>query len=67
MRLACTRHYTFLILHECRHACTRKIDDVETLVQRTCVRTTLMHQVCVHVRRVHAKAGLRAPWHVYES
>ena len=44
-----TQHCTFLILHACGHACTRKIDNVETLVQRARVHTRRMHQACVHV------------------
>ena len=45
-----------------------KIDDVETLVQRTCgVRTRHEHQAHMHVRCIHAKACLRAPWRVYEA
>ena len=64
--MACTRHDTFFILHACRHACARKIDDVETLVQSTHVRTRRVAEACVHVRYVHAKSGLRAPWRVYE-
>ena len=57
----------FLILHACRHPCTHKIDEVETLVQITRVRTRHVHQASVHVRCMHAKAGLRAPWSVYKS
>ena len=69
--MACTQH-KFLILQACRHACTHKIDDIETLVQRTRVRTRGVHQAHVrqthvHVRCVHAKAGLHAPWRIYES
>ena len=54
--------YTFFI----SHACAGKIDDVETLVQSTCVRTRRVAEARVHVRYVHAKSGLRAPWRVYE-
>ena len=64
--MACTRHDTFFILHVCRHACARKIDDVETLLQSTCVRTRRVAEARVHVRYVHAKSGLHAPWRVYE-
>ena len=64
--MACTRHDTFFILHACRHACARKIDDVETLVQSTRVRTRCVAEARVHVRYVHAKSSLRAPWRVYE-
>ena len=49
-----------------RHACARKIDDIETLVQSTCVSTRRVAEARAHVRYVHAKSGLRAPWHVYE-
>ena len=62
MRVACTRHHMFFILH----ACARKIDDVETLVQSTVVCTRRVAEARVHVRYVHAKSGLRAPWRVYE-
>ena len=64
--MACTQHHTFFILHACRHACARKIDDVETLVQSTHVRTRCVAEAHVHVRYVHAKSGLHVPWHVYE-
>ena len=64
--MACTQHDTFFISHGCRHVCARKIDDVETLVQSTCVRTRRVAEARVHVRYVHAKSGLRAPWRVYE-
>ena len=59
-----TRH----VFHfaRCRHACACKIDDVETLVQSTRVRTRCVAEARVHVRYVHAKSGLRAPWRVYE-
>ena len=60
MRVECTRHCTFLILH----VYTRKIDDIETRVQRTFVHTRRVHQARVHVRCAHAKAGLCAHWHV---
>ena len=49
-----------------RHACDSKIDDVETLVQSTRVHTGRVAEARVHVRYVHAKSGLRAPWRVYE-
>ena len=80
--MACTQHNKFLILQACRHACTHKIDDIETLVQRTRVRTrgvhqtrvhqtrvhqTRVHQTRVHIRCVHAKAGLHTPWRIHES
>ena len=64
--MTCIQHDTFFISHVCRHACARKIDDVETLVQSTRVRTRRVAEARVHVRYVHAKSGLRAPWHVYE-
>ena len=64
--MACTQHDTFFISHACRHACARKIDDVETLVQSTRVRTRRVAEACVHVRYVHAKSGFRAPCRVYE-
>ena len=59
-----TRH----VFHFTRvqHACARKIDDVETLVHSTHVRTRRVAEARVHVRYVHAKSGLRAPWRVYE-
>ena len=66
MRVACTQHDTFFILHACRHAYARKIDDVETLVHSTRVCTTHVAEARMHVRYVHAKSGLRAPWRVYE-
>ena len=66
MRVACTRHDTFFISHACRHACAHKIDDIETLVQSTHVRTRRVAEARVHVRYVHAKSGLHAPWRVYE-
>ena len=67
MRVACTLHNTFFILHTCRHACARKIDDVETLVQSTHERTRRVAEARMHVRYVHAtESGLRAPWRVYE-
>ena len=47
-------------------ACTRKIDDIETLVQSTRVCTRRVAEERVHVRYVHAKSGLCAPWRVYE-
>ena len=56
----------FFISHACRHACVRKIDDVETLVQSTRVCTRRVAEARVHFRHVHAKSGLRAPWRVYE-
>ena len=64
--MACTRHDTLFILHVCRHVLAHKIDDVETLVQSTRVCTRHVAEVRVHVRYVHAKSGLRAPWRVYE-
>ena len=64
--MACTRHDMFFILHACRLACARKIDDVETLVQSTRARTRRVAEARVHVRYVHAKSGLRTPWRVYE-
>ena len=39
--------------------CARKINDVETPVQSTCVRTRRVAEACVHVRYVQAKSGLR--------
>ena len=66
MRVAFTRHDTFFISHVCRHACAHKIDDVETLVQSTHVRTRRVVEARVHVRYVHAKSGLCAPWRVYK-
>ena len=66
MRVACIRHDTFFISHTCRHACAHKIDDVETLMQSTRVCTRHVAEARVHVRYVHAKSGLRAPWRVYE-
>ena len=42
------------------------MDDVETLVQSTRVHTRRVAEAHVHVRYVHAKSGLRAPWRVYE-
>ena len=60
--MACTRHNTFFI----SHACARKIDDVEILVHSTRVHTRRVAEARVHVRYVHAKSGLRAPWRVYE-
>ena len=65
--MACTRHDTFFILHVCRHACARKIDDVETLMQSTRARTRCVAEARVHVRYLHAKSGLRAPWRVYST
>ena len=59
--MACTRHDTFFISHTCRHACARKIDDVETLVQSTRVHTRCVAEARVHVRYVHAKSVLRVP------
>ena len=56
----------FFISHACRHACACKIDDVETLMQSTRVRTRHVAEARVHVRYVHTKSGLRAPWRVYE-
>ena len=35
-------------------------------MQSTRVRTRRVAEARVHVRYVHAKSGLRAPWHVYE-
>ena len=64
--MACTQHDTFFISHACRHACARKINDVETLVQSTHVRTRYVVEAHMHVRHVHAKSGLRALWRVYE-
>ena len=64
--MAYTQHDTFFILHTCRHVCARKIDDVETLMQSTRVRTRRVAEARLHVRNVHAKSGLRAPWRVYE-
>ena len=55
-----TRHVFHL------HACSRKIDEVETLVQSTRVRTRRVAEARMHVMYVHAKSGLRAPWRVYE-
>ena len=64
--MACTQHDTFFISHACRHACARKIVDVETLVQSTRVHTRRVAEARVYVRYVYAKSGLRAPWRVYE-
>ena len=64
--MACTRHDMFFISYACRHAYARKIDDVETLVQSTRVRTRRVAEAYVHVRYVHVKSGLRAPLHVYK-
>ena len=50
----------------CRYACARKVDDVETLVQSTRACTRRVAEARVHVRYVHAKSGLRAPWRVYK-
>ena len=54
-----TRH--IFILHACRHACACKINDVETLVHSTRVRTRRVAEARVHVRYVQVKSGLRAP------
>ena len=56
----------FFISHVCRHAYARKIDEVETLVQSTHVCIRRVAEARVHVRYVHAKSGLRAPWCVYK-
>ena len=53
-------HFSF------RTWCSRKIDDIETLVQSTHVHTRRVAEARVHVRYVHAKSGLYAPWRVYE-
>ena len=63
--MACTRHDTFFILYAYRHACVRKIDDIETLVQSTRVRTRHVAEAHLHVRYIHTKSGMRAPWRVY--
>ena len=57
--MACTRHNMFFISHVCGHAYARKIDDVETLVQSTRVRTRRVAEARVHIRYVHTKSGLR--------
>ena len=63
-RHACGMYSTQHVFH---FACVRsQIDDVETLVQSTRVRTRCMAEARVHVRYVHAKSGLHAPWRVYE-
>ena len=64
--MACTQHNTFFILHTCRHACVRKINDVETFMQSARVRTRRVAEARVHVRYVHSKSGLDAPWCVYK-
>ena len=51
--MACTRHDTFFILQACRHACARKFDDIETLVQSTRARTRRVAEARMHVRYVH--------------
>ena len=56
-----TTHFSFRT-----RACACKIDNVETLVQSTHVRTRRVAEARVHVRYVHAKSGLRALWRVYE-
>ena len=48
-----------------RNVCARKIDDIETLMQSTHVHTRRVAEARVHVRYIHAKSGLRAPWRVY--
>ena len=41
------------------HACACKIDDVEALVQSTCVLTRRVHDKArLHVSYVHTKPGL---------
>ena len=57
-----TRHVFYFARVQCSH----KIDDVETLVQSTRVRTRRVAEARVHVRYAHAKSGLRAPWRVYK-
>ena len=52
--------------HFARVQCARKINDIETLVQSTRVRTIRVAEARVHVRYVHAKSGLCAPWRIYE-
>ena len=54
------------VFHFARVQCARNIDDVETLVQSTHVRARRVAEARVLVRYVHAKSGLRAPWHVYK-
>ena len=47
-------------------ACTHKIDAIETLVQSTRVCTRRVAEERVHVRYVHTKSCMRAPWRVYK-
>ena len=61
----CGMYSTRHVFHFARmQAC--KINDVETLVQSTRVCTRHAAETRVHVRYIHAKSGLRAPWRVYE-
>ena len=43
MNAAWAQHDMFFILHVCKHACARKIDDIISIIQ----------SFCVHTRRVH--------------
>ena len=43
MHAAWNRHDTFFILHACKHAYVRKIDDVKPIVQSSRVRTRRVH------------------------
>ena len=52
-RHTCGMYSTRHVFHFTR---TRKIDDVETPVQSTCVRTRCVAEARVHVRYVHAKS-----------
>ena len=67
-RQACGMYSTRHVFHFARvQACVRSQDRLHrTLVQSTRVRTRHVAEARVHVRYVHAKSGLRAPWRVYE-